>query len=164
MSYKIWLDKEGKEVKREVKGRGRISKGFVKRDDDNWYTQEGVVEEVKQEIVKTKQETEEAQTVVVQDVYKTVLKKKTSTATQQIHASSIQKVCSTMDTEEKDGVVVLHNSVPLIKGLEEYGLNFNFVYERVELDTRTGQVRIFSIKTPNGAPVIVVNNAIVIES
>lgn len=36
--FNIWLDGEGKETKREVKGRGRPLRGFVKGQDGNWYS------------------------------------------------------------------------------------------------------------------------------
>lgn len=37
MAELVYLDVDGKEVKREVKGRGRPPKGSEKRDDGNFY-------------------------------------------------------------------------------------------------------------------------------
>ena len=45
MSQIIWIDAEGKEIKREVKGRGRPPRGADKRDDGNFYVSPSQAEE-----------------------------------------------------------------------------------------------------------------------
>jgi hypothetical protein len=57
MAFYIWLNKEGKETKREAKGRGRPKADAVPREDGNFYIQESktdkeiVKKEPKKEIV-----------------------------------------------------------------------------------------------------------------
>jgi len=48
----IWLDEEGNEVKRQHKGRGRLPKGFVEYDDDNFYFDPNAQEEPEEPKVK----------------------------------------------------------------------------------------------------------------
>ena len=40
MAVIIWIDENGKEKKRETKGRGRPPKGSEKRDDGNFYVKD----------------------------------------------------------------------------------------------------------------------------
>jgi hypothetical protein len=69
MAFYIWLDKLGKEIKREEKGRGRAKKESQPREDGNFYIQDGMpapektnvkvsIPAVKEEI-KVEQKTEE---------------------------------------------------------------------------------------------------------
>ena len=156
MPYLIWLDEAGNETKRLHKGRGRPPAGFKRRDDGNW------VLGGKKAPVSDSNEAQEAQgvqeTPELPELPEPRRRVRIVTADKPLSIESVVRYCSRLDIERDDtGTVVLTSAIPCkdFFGLPEFA--FNSIYGKVELDPNNGQLRVFSISTPEILSVIIEN-------
>jgi len=153
MSWIIWLDEDGKEVKRKRKGRGRGPRNFVKSESDgNWYfhppwsqpkSDDGGDGEV---VVKEQPKPKKVRVVE---------------AHKQTTSDAIIQACHSMRVNTENSLTTLDIPVVMKKTglLEIDSFSGQPLFHKIEIDRATGSVSICDVTSPAG-PFLVIEKAL----
>ena len=155
MSNYIWLDNDGREVKREPKGRGRPRIDAVQKEDGNWYisasTSQRRVEPITVKSTVTRMEVEQPEFNDSGRGSKVINNPTPVTLDSLLPALFRSPKDECRDNGEIDlRRVVVHKETNVV------GISFNAVYARV-LIKKDGTVHLWSIA--HGEPSYIINNA-----
>jgi hypothetical protein len=166
LSEYIWLDKEGKEVKREAKGRGRPKAGAVERDDGNFYITDGIIfipvkknivstatkivhtdeEEDEQDYSKLDRNDDEDEVDNSAPTELSIDKVKCFREPNKIKLKDFLKCCfvDTKDFIVSDDKIILNNMI-LIGDAGLINLNYNSLYQRLEIDKKENTIKVWGV-------------------
>jgi hypothetical protein len=167
MSYYIWLDKDGKEVKREEKGRGRVKKEAKQGQDGNWYISEG---QNLPEAVKAKTEAPEATGEAIEEAEKKPENDNVTKERKTIQKTSVSKLLKSLHSlrvEKNTEETLIKIISPVVIGGNDIDevIVYNSAYAKIEIDTVAKSISIWTVteKDKEGRelkPDFVINNVI----
>jgi hypothetical protein len=146
--FLIWLDEDGKEIKRKHKGRGRPPSGAVKRDDGNWY-------------LSASPKKTEANGEVEVEKPKPRKRQRRITARQAVSVEQFAKACHVLGKEQDERHVRL--ITPIISGktglIELDEIPGSPLFHSIEIDLQAGSVAVWDVTAPE-SPCLIIEDAI----
>ena len=161
----IWLDLDGKELKREPKGRGRQRKGSIEREPGKFYITVGEVVKTKSAPAPVEEETEEVVTeeVVTDEFGQTIpqrKKTKTKVSKEKMAIENFASNCKPMSYSCEKGYLHILDRVIITGQKMEYpDIMFNSVFVKITLNDKDKSITLYT--TDREHPSLILSGALI---
>lgn len=165
----IWVDVDGKELRREPKGRGRPRKGSVEREPGKFYIVEGEIKKTKPQepssvsLPKDNEDNEEVEESLVDGFGQPVIKRKktrTKVSKEKMTIEAFAANCKPISWRCEDDYLYILDRVIIVGHKMEYpDIMFNSVFVKIVLNDRDKSITLYI--TDKEYPSLILSGALI---